>query len=68
MYTVNIDVWILKEVVARNPFRTPTLWTEIASTLKRHFPNRPMTAHSCRERVMLLIQYFMQDDLKKKMT
>lgn len=54
------DVLLFREVVARNPFLTPSKWVDIAENLNRL--NMVVDGRRCRERTILQVDYFEKED------
>lgn len=60
-FSVSDDIKLLREVNAEDPFKNPSKWNVILENL-RQSANKDFTLRSIKERLDLLMVYFMRQD------
>ncbi|KAL1444441.1 hypothetical protein MTO96_029862 [Rhipicephalus appendiculatus] len=56
-FSVSLDMALLREVLAENPFRDPSQWHHVARNLQES-AGKTVTARSARERIDLLLSHY----------
>ena len=64
-FTPYIDLALLQEVINHNPFIDAAKWVLVVDALQDTGDGAPATARSCKERVVLFMEYFKKDQLAK---
>lgn len=61
-FTVQEDIWLLREIVSVNPYEESARWIAICDTLNR-VSGQAFTSRGCRERTERLLTLFKQRDM-----
>ncbi|XP_040068622.1 uncharacterized protein LOC8033287 [Ixodes scapularis] len=61
-FTVQEDIWLLREIVSVNPYEESARWIAICDTLNR-VSGQAFTSRGCRERTERLLALFKQRDM-----
>ncbi|KAH7986802.1 hypothetical protein HPB52_024721 [Rhipicephalus sanguineus] len=60
-FTIEVDIYMLREVREQDPYHNPALWLNVAENLSLAL-GRPISARAIRERCDLLLAQFAQED------
>ncbi|KAH7967560.1 hypothetical protein HPB52_000123 [Rhipicephalus sanguineus] len=60
-FTIEVDIYMLREVREQDPYHNPALWLNVAENLSVAL-GRPISARAIRERCDLLLAQFAQED------